>query len=84
MAYEFQPTFSEADLINVDVFNAYVRTIVDNAPVESFSMDTTKDIPSEKAKENARVAELIKELSRIKYGKDVTILEKEIGERARL
>ncbi|MBI4999275.1 DUF87 domain-containing protein, partial [Candidatus Gottesmanbacteria bacterium] len=28
LQHEFQPTFSEADLINVDRYNAYIRTIV--------------------------------------------------------
>ena len=84
LAREFQPVFSEADLINVDVYNAYVKTIVGNEPVTPFSMDTTKDIAKEKALENPRVSELIKELSRIKYGKDVNQLEVEIAKRARL
>jgi hypothetical protein len=84
LAREFQPVFSEADLINVDVYNAYVKTIVGNEPVTPFSMDTTKDMTKQKALENPRVAELIKELSRIKYGKDVNQLEIEIAKRARL
>lgn len=84
LQHEFQPTFTEADLINVDVFNAYVKTIVGNAPVTPFSIDTTKDIEKEKALENPRVAELIKELSRLKYGKELGPLENQIAERARL
>lgn len=84
LQHEFQPVFSEADLINIDVFNAYVKTIVGNAPVTPFSMDTTKDISKEQALDNPRVAELIKELSRIKYGRDVNELEVEIAQRARL
>lgn len=84
LQHEFQPIFTEADLINVDVFNAFVKTIVGNEPVTPFSIDTTKDLEKEKAKENPRVAELIKELSRLKYGKDVKNLEIEIAQRARL
>jgi len=84
LQHEFQPVFTEADLINVDVFNAYVKTIVKNEPVSPFSMDLTKDIGKEKTMENPRVAELIRELSRIKYGKDVRLLEGEIAQRARL
>ena len=84
LQHEFQPVFTEADLINVDVFNAFVKTIVGNEPVTPFSIDTTKDLEKEKAKENPRVAELIKELSRLKYGKDVKNLEIQIAERARL
>jgi hypothetical protein len=84
LQHEFQPVFSEADLINVDVYNAFVKTIVGNEPVTPFSMDTTKDMTEEKNKANSRVAELIKELSRLKYGKEVTALEKDIATRARL
>src|SRR5574337_419045 len=37
LAHEFQPIFTEADLINVDVYNAFVKTIVNNEPVTPFS-----------------------------------------------
>jgi hypothetical protein len=84
MQHEFQPTFSEADLINIDRFNAYVSTIVNGEPVRPFSLDTTKDITQEKAAMNPRVAELVKELSRLKYGTDVNVIESEITQRARL
>ncbi|MCL5019839.1 MAG: type IV secretion system DNA-binding domain-containing protein [Patescibacteria group bacterium] len=84
LAHEFQPTFTEADLINVDVYNAYVKTIVHNEPVTPFSMDLTRDMSKEKDLANPRVAELIKELSRLKFGKDVHAIEGEIAQRARL
>lgn len=84
LQHEFQPTFSEADLINVDRFNCYMRTIVGGEPVPPFSLDTTKDIVKEKAMMDPRVAELIKELSRLKYGRNVNVVEAEIGQRARL
>ena len=84
LQHEYQPTFTEADLINVDVYNAYVKTIVHNEPVTPFSMDLTKDMTKEQQAENPRVAELIRELSRLKFGKEVKGLEAEIAERARL
>jgi len=84
LQHEYQPIFTEADLINVDVYNAYVKTIVQNEPVTPFSMDLARDMTKEKQMENPRVAELIRELSRLKYGKDVVGLEKEIAQRARL
>ncbi len=84
LQHEFQPVFAEADLINVDVYNAYVHTIVHNEPVPAFSMDLTRDMEKEKQMENPRVAELIRELSRLKYGKEVHGLETQIAERARL
>ncbi len=84
LAHEFQPTFSEADLINIDRFNCYMRTVVNGEPVPPFSLDTTKDMKHEEALKNPRVAELIKELSRLKYGKDVNVIEQVIGQRAQL
>jgi hypothetical protein len=84
LAREFQPVFSEADLLNVDVYNAYIKTIVRNEPMTPFSIDLTRDMTKEQNAENPRVAELIRELSRLKYGKEVKSLEAEIAERARL
>lgn len=84
MQHEYQPTFNEADLINIDRFNAYVGTIIDGEPTPSFSLDTTKDLSKEKSLENPRVAELVKELSRLKFGKDVHVVESEIAQRAKL
>lgn len=84
LQHEFQPTFGEADLINVDRFNAYFRTVVHGEPVSSFSIDVTKDMKKEKELENPRVSELIKELSRLKYAKDIHQVEAEIAARAKL
>jgi hypothetical protein len=82
--HEFQPTFSEADLINVDRFNCYMKTLVNGEPAPPFSLDTTKDIEEEKKLMNPRVAELVKELSKLKYGRDVHLVEAEITQRAKL
>lgn len=84
LQHEFQPVFTEADLINVERFNTYVKTIVSGEPVTPFSMDLTRDLAREKAMGNPRVAELIRELSRLKYGRDVADVEAEIAKRARL
>lgn len=84
LQHEFQPTFTEADLINIERFNTYMKTIVNGEPVPPFSMDLTRNLAEEKQLENPRVAELIKELSRLKYGKDVVTIEAEITKRARL
>lgn len=84
LQHEFQPTFSESDLINIDRFNAYMKSLVGGEPVQPFSLNTTKDISKEKALENPRVMELVKELSRLKFGRDVHIVEAEIAQRAKL
>ena len=84
LQHEFQPTFAEADLINVEARHAYVKTIVNNEPVPPFSMDLTKDLEAEKKLANPRVAELIRELSRLKYGKPEDLVEADIARRSRM
>ena len=84
LQHEFTPTFGEDDLLNVEKFHAYIKTIVKNEPVQPFSLDTTKDLMKIKAMENERVAEIIKEMSRLKYGRDVNLIEAEISRRAKL
>jgi type IV secretory pathway TraG/TraD family ATPase VirD4 len=84
LQHEFQPVFTEADLINVERYNTYIKTIVGGEPVTPFSMDLTKDLNKEKTLGNPRVAELVRELSRLKYGKDEAAVEAVIAQRARL
>lgn len=81
---EFQPTFSEADLTNVDRFNVFIKTIVNNQPQPPFSMDLTKDIEAIEKMRNPEVAKHIKELSRLKYGQDLDIIEEVMSKRAQL
>ncbi|GIW63881.1 MAG: hypothetical protein KatS3mg091_683 [Patescibacteria group bacterium] len=81
---EFQPIFNEADLINVERFHAYVKTIVNNEPVPPFSLDLTKDIKEYKKMENKELAKNIIELSRLRYGVPRRVVEQEIVTRARL
>ena len=84
LQHEYQPVFSEDDLLNIERFGVYVKTIVKNEPVPSFSTDLTKDIVAQKKQRNPKVAEMIKQLSRLKYGRDREIVEAEIAQRARL
>ena len=84
LQHEFSPTFNEADILNIEKYNIYIKTIVNNEPVPSFSMDVTKDIAAERALYNPKLAEAIKQLSRLKYGRDVRLVEAEIAERSKL
>ena len=84
LQHEYTPVFNEADLLNIDKYNVYIKTIVKNEPVVPFSMDVTKDIPLEKKMYNPKLAEAIRELSRLKYGRDVQLVESEIGTRSKL
>lgn len=84
LQHEFTPTFGEDDLLNVERYHAYIKTIVNNEPVPPFSMDLTKDMSKQKAAESERVAEIIKEMSRLKYGRDEKLVEAEIARRSKL
>lgn len=84
LAREFQPTFGESDLINVDRFHAYMKTIVDNEPVDPFSVDMTKDMNELLKDKNEKIAQAIIQLSRLKYGRPREIVEAETSQRAKL
>ena len=61
-----------------------MKTIVNNEPVQPFSADLTMDLQKIKASANPKVAELIREMSSLRYGKDVRLVEAEIARRAKL
>jgi len=84
LAREYTPTFNEEDLLNIERYHAYVKTIVNNEPVPPFSISLLKDMSKQKERMNPKVAEIIKEMSRLKYGRDAKLVESEIARRARL
>jgi hypothetical protein len=84
LQHEFQPTFSESDLVNVEKYHVYIKTTVRNEPMVPFSMDLTKDVETINKLRNPKVAQMIRQLSRLKYGKDKEIIEAEVAQRARL
>jgi len=81
---QFEPTFNEQDLMNIEKHHLFVKTIVKNEPVPPFTMDISKNMDEVNARRNLRVGEMIKELSRLKYGRDVHEVEKEIQMRSNL
>ncbi|MBI2552829.1 type IV secretory system conjugative DNA transfer family protein [Candidatus Uhrbacteria bacterium] len=79
IAKEFAPLVSEYDLINAEKFTAYLKLLIDNQASKAFTLHTYPPI-----KGDSRIAEAIKQLSRLKYGRDRSIVESEILERSRL
>lgn len=84
LQHEFAPVFNEIDLTNVEKYHVYMKTIVNNEPVPPFSLSLQKDMDAVKARMNPKQAEMIKQLSRLKYGKDKDEVEKEIVSRSNL
>jgi hypothetical protein len=79
MAKQFAPVFDEQDLINIDNYNAYVKLMINGTISQGFNMTTYP--PTIGSKE---VAEAVKQLSMLKYGKDREIVEREIRERSEI
>ncbi len=76
---EFAPVFSAYDLVNVEQYTAYCKLLIHNTAAKPFSMMT---YPPKAG--NKELAEAIKELSRLKYGRPREIVEAEIMERSAL
>jgi hypothetical protein len=83
LQHEFSPVFEEGDLVNVERFNVYMKTTVNNEPVEPFSVDLTKDMSLDVKRRNVQVGEAVRQLSRLKYGKARELVEAEIAKRAK-
>lgn len=73
MAKQYKPTFNEQDLLQIDNFNCYVKLLTRGETTPPFSMKTYP--PKQGDKETAA---LVKELSRIKYGRPREEVEQEI------
>lgn len=73
---EFEPVFSENDLVNFDNYNGAIKLLIKGQPSQAFSIVTFP--PS---KPNLESAKRIKEKSRQKYGRDRDKVESEIYER---
>ena len=79
LAKEFAPVFGQYDLLNPPPFSYYTKLLIDNEASRPFSMLT---YPLDKG--NRQLADAIKQLSRLKYGRDRRIVEAEILERTKL
>lgn len=79
---EFAPVFDQNDLINLENVNAYVKMLVNGEYPPPFSMATW--FSSQKYPYNEETARTIKHLSRLRYGRERSIVETEIVQRAQL
>lgn len=79
IAKEFAPVFNENDVINVEKYTANIKLLIDNTTCRPFNMKTIMPPPG-----NVALGEQLKQLSRLKYGRDRAIVEAEIIERGKL
>ncbi len=79
LAKEFSPTFGSYDLLNPPEYSFYTKLLIDNLASKPFNMQA---YPPKEG--NHELAEAIKQLSRLKYGRDRKIVETEILDRTKL
>lgn len=79
LAKEMAPVFGPYDLMNVEKFTANTKIIINNEPTKPFNMSV---YPPQEG--NLKMAEAIKQLSRLKYGRERSMVEAEIMERTKL
>jgi hypothetical protein len=81
LAKEYSPVFNEFDLINIEAYTAYVKLLIDNTASRPFSMRTMWPLPGI---DRPEIVDKIKTLSRLKFGRDRSLIEAEINKRMNL
>jgi hypothetical protein len=76
---QFQPVFSKQDLINVDNYKGFAKILISNVLSKPFNISFYPPTHGDQ-----EIANAFKELSRLKYGRDKNIVNKEIMERTKL
>ncbi|MDO8490139.1 MAG: type IV secretion system DNA-binding domain-containing protein [bacterium] len=79
VAKQMAPVFNEFDVMNIEKYTAYIRLLIGNTAARPFNI---KMFPQPKG--DPQVAAAIRQLSRLKYGRDRALVESEILERSQL
>ena len=75
---EFAPVFDQNDIINVEQYTANIKLLIDNTASRPFNMATIYP-----PKGDPTMVKSLKELSRLKHGRDRAIVEEEVRQRGR-
>ena len=76
---QFEPVFTTNDLVNVDNYDAFAKILVNGVVSKPFNIQTYPPTAG-----NREIAGALKELSRLKYGRDRDIVNQEITERSKI
>lgn len=74
---EFTPEVTEHDLVNIERFNAYMKLMIDGAASKPFTIHTLPPM----GEGNTRIGDAIKQLARLKFGRDRRIVEAQLADR---
>ncbi|MEA3322594.1 MAG: type IV secretion system DNA-binding domain-containing protein, partial [Patescibacteria group bacterium] len=70
---QFEPIFKAQDLINVDNYNYFAKLLINNITTTPFNISAPYPTDG-----NPDIVEPVKELSRLKYGRDRDVVEQEV------
>jgi TraM recognition site of TraD and TraG/Helicase HerA, central domain len=76
---QFAPVFTASDIVNVDNYQCFARLLMNNELTKPFNMKTFP--PTQGSRE---VALALKELSRLRYGRDTNLVNTEILNRLKI
>jgi beta-mannanase len=77
MAKEYAPVLTESDVLGISNYKAYIKLSIKNATSRPFSLETIWDTKNK----NEKVAAIVKEYSRMKYGRKREFVDQEIAAR---
>jgi len=73
---EMAPTFSAFDLVNVEAYTWNTKILIDNGTTKPFNMNANPPTEGDET-----LVDAIRQLSRLKYGRDADIVNAEISQR---
>lgn len=76
---QFEPVFTAHDLVSVDNYKAFARLLINNQSSNPFNISVYPPTSGDE-----EVAGHLRELSRLRFGRDADIVNREIRERIRL
>ncbi|MFC1655274.1 type IV secretory system conjugative DNA transfer family protein [Patescibacteria group bacterium] len=77
MAKEYAPVLTESDVLGIANYKAYIKLNIKNSTSRAFSLETIYDTTGK----NKKIAEIVKEYSRMKYGRKKEFVNQEIAAR---
>jgi hypothetical protein len=82
---EFAPVFNANDIVNLGFAQAYIKATTQKTPLPAFSLQIPPPLTiTQPEKVRPKVAQALKQLSRLKYGRDRAVIEREIEERGKV
>jgi len=77
MAKEYAPVLTEQDVLGIANYKAYIKLNIKNTTSRPFSLETIYDMEGQ----NKKIGEIIRQYSRMKYGRKKEFVDQEIAAR---